>query len=170
MQARYFSPAALALAVILVGCTPAATPPAPAPDTHDADVKALRDVETAWVQDFASKDVDKVASVYADDASVYMSGAPAISGMAAIKAALTPMLADKNYSITFASTGIEVAKSGDIGYSHGTYSETSTDRKTKKAVTEKGKYLTIYKKQGDGGWKAVEDSITSDGPPTPVKK
>jgi uncharacterized protein (TIGR02246 family) len=170
MQARYFSPAALALAVILVGCTPAATPPAPAPDTHDADVKALHDLEAAWVQNFATKDVDKVASVYADDASVYLPGTPVISGMTAIKAALTPMLADKNYAITFAATGIEVAKGGDVAYSHGTFSQTSTDPKTKKAVTEKGKYLTIYKKQADGGWKAVEDSINNDGPPTPVKK
>jgi ketosteroid isomerase-like protein len=41
--------------------------------------------------------------------------------------------------------------------------------KTKKVTKEKGKYLTIFKKQSDGTWKAIEDSISNDAPPTPAK-
>ena len=166
MQARFTWPAAIALAVIVAGCAQA-PPPAP-PDTRPADTKAIQDLETAWSQSFATKDVNKITAFYSDDASVYMPGVPVISGIAAIKAAMTPMLADKNYSLTFASTGMEVAKSGDIAYSHGTYTETATAPKTKKVVTVNGKYLTVYGKQADGGWKAIQDSISDDGAPTPV--
>ena len=74
MHNRYFLAAAFALTVILAGCNQA--PPPPAPDTHDADVKAIRDLETAMVQAFIAKDVDKVVAFYADDASRFRSRCP----------------------------------------------------------------------------------------------
>jgi ketosteroid isomerase-like protein len=33
-----------------------------------------------------------------------------------------------------------------------------------KPMSDKGKYLTIYRKQADGSWKAVEDMLNSDLP------
>jgi ketosteroid isomerase-like protein len=41
---------------------------------------------------------------------------------------------------------------------------TTTDPKTKKPVTDKGKYLIAYKKQTDGTWKVVADMESSDMP------
>ena len=41
------------LSALLTGCANSA------PDTHDADVSALKDTEAAWVKDAATKDVDK---------------------------------------------------------------------------------------------------------------
>ena len=52
--------APLALAVLLFGCAQA-PPPAP-PDTRAADEKAIRDTETAWVKEFAAKDMDKIVA------------------------------------------------------------------------------------------------------------
>ena len=43
---------------------------------------------------------------------------------------------------------------------------TVTDGATKKPVTLTGSYVTIYKKQPDGSWKAVEDIATPTLPPT----
>jgi hypothetical protein len=53
--------ATTAIALMATACNQAA-------DTHDADVKALKDNETQWNQDFASKDSDKLVAHYADDA------------------------------------------------------------------------------------------------------
>jgi uncharacterized protein (TIGR02246 family) len=168
MQNRYNWAAAFALAVILAGCKQG--PPPPAPDTHDADVKAIRDLETAAVQAFAAKDVDKLAAFYADDASVFFPDAPVINGIVAIKTAFKPFLADKNFTNTSASDKVDVAKSGDLGYSQGAYTMTFTDPKTKKVLTVKGKYVTVFQKQADGGWKAVTDISNEDAPAAPVKK
>jgi ketosteroid isomerase-like protein len=44
-----------------------------------------------------------------------------------------------------------------------------TNPKSKKAGTDKGKYITVFKKQADGTWKAVEDMVNSDGPMAPAK-
>jgi len=168
MHNRYFLAAAFALAVILAGCKQA--PPPPAPETHDADVKAIRDLEATMLQALAAKDLDKSVAFYADDASVFIPDAPVINGMAAIKEAYISFFADKNFSFTFASDKVDVAKSGDLGYSQGTYTMTSTDPKTKRVLTVKGKYVEVYKKQADGGWKDVADISNEDAPPTATKK
>jgi ketosteroid isomerase-like protein len=39
---------------------------------------------------------------------------------------------------------------------------TVTNPKTKKPVTDKGKYLMVYTKQADGSWKVVADTMNSD--------
>jgi uncharacterized protein (TIGR02246 family) len=163
MKARRLSLAAISFVVFLAGCTPAAPPLAP-PDTHDADAKAIKGVEAAWVQAFTTKDVDKVAAFYTDDASVFLPGAPIITGIPAIKAALKPMIADRNFSLNFAADKVDVAKSGDLGYSQGAYTMTYSPLKGKTTVVEKGKYVTIFKKQTDGSWKNVADIFNADAP------
>jgi len=166
MQKRYSVPAAVAIAVFLVGCSEA---PPPAPDNRAADAKAIRDVETAWVQSYTTKDVDKIALNYADDASIFMPDAPVITGLPAIKAALKSMVADKNFSLTFSADKVEVSKAGDLAYSQGAYTATMTNLKTKKVVTETGKFVTVYKKQPIGAWKAVADIFNADAPAAPAK-
>jgi uncharacterized protein (TIGR02246 family) len=151
----------LALAAFTAGCSSSA------PDTHDADVAALKQVEAAWAKDAATKDVDKFVAYYTDDGSVLIPDTPILTGKDAIKAGLKPILGDPNFALTFGPTKVDVAKSGDLGYTQGPYSMTTTNPATKAASEEKGKYLTIYKKQADGSWKAVEDTFMSDAPPPP---
>jgi len=168
MQNRYSWAAALVLAVILNGCKQAPLPLAP--DTHDANVKAIRDLEAAQVQAFANKDVDKSGAYYDDSASAFFPDVPVVTGAAAIEVAFKPFFADKNFSLAFAADKVEVAKSGDLGYSQGAFTMTMTGPKTKKVLTEKGKYVTVFKKQTDGGWKAVADIFNENAPPAPAKK
>ena len=160
-------PGVIALASLLVGCTPA--PPPTPPDTRDADARAIRSTEAKWMQAFASKDADKVAAFYTEDASLLLPDAPVISGRTGIAAAFKPMLADKNFSLTFASTRVQAAKSSDLAYSEGTFTMTVTAPKSKKVLTEKGKYVTVFQKQSDGSWLAVSDILNEDAPPAPAK-
>ena len=150
----------LALLVLTIGCANAPAPPPP--DTRAADVQAVKDVEAAWVKDASTKDAGKWASYFTEDGSGLYPGAGILNGKAAIKAAMVPILADPNFSLTFQSTRAMASKSGDMVYSQGTYTMTATNPKTKKPMTEKGKYLTVYTKQPDGTWKAVADTFNSD--------
>ena len=134
------------------------------PDTREADIKAVKGVEAAWVADIATKDVDKFASYYSDDASLLLPNAPIINGRENVKAALKPMLADPNFALTFQATRAEASKGGDFVYTVGTYAMTLSRPSDKTAVTDKGKYLTVFEKQQDGSWKAVADMISSDMP------
>ena len=153
------------LCLIALGCSNAPTAaPAPTapPDTHAADVQAVKDVETAWVRDIATKDPAKWAAYFTDDGAGLYPGGPTVTGKEALKTAIAPMLADPNFALTFESTRMVAAKGGDMVYSYGTYALTMSNPKTKKPMTDKGKYLTVYMKQADGSWKAVADTYNSD--------
>jgi uncharacterized protein (TIGR02246 family) len=152
----------LALAALSAGCSN--PPPAPPPDTRAADLQAVKDVEAAWIKDAATKDADKWASYFAEDGCGLYPGAEILNGKAAIKAAFAPYFADPNFSLTFESTRAMASKGGDMVYSQGTYTMTVTNPKTKKPMTDKGKFLTVYTKQTDGSWKAVADTYNSDSP------
>ena len=150
--------ACIALFALAPSCTRTA------PDTRDADVKAVKALEASWVKDIATNEVSKFASYYSEDAAFLMPNAPAVIGKDDIEAALRPMLADPNFSLTFQSTKAEASKGGDFVYTVGTYSMTVSSPADKKPVTDKGKYLTVFKRQADGSWKAVADMLNSDLP------
>ena len=94
---------------------------------------------------------------------------PIVTGKDAIRAGLKEAFADPAFTFDGQTVKVEVSKSGDIAYSQGTYTSTVTDPKTKQVMSEKGKYIEIYRKQADGSWKDVEDTAIPDAPPEPVK-
>jgi uncharacterized protein (TIGR02246 family) len=151
----------LALAAFQIGCSEA--PKAP-PDTRAADEKTIRDFEAQWAKDLQAKDLDKDMAHYDNDASFLLTNMPIVTGKTAIRGVHQQLLADPNVAIDFAASKVEVSKGGDLAYTQGAYHMTSTDPKTKRPVSETGKYITIYKKQADGGWKAIEDMLNADAP------
>lgn len=164
---------ALAFTLSLAACnkeTPAAAPAA-APEAKadtTADSQAIRDGETAWAKDWEAKDADKIVSHYAPDAVLLIANMPAVKGSDAIKGSIGGMLKDPHLSLTFAPTAVVVAKGGDLAYTQGVYTMTYSDPKSKATLIEKGKYVTVYQKQPDGSWKAVEDIDNEDAPATPA--
>jgi uncharacterized protein (TIGR02246 family) len=153
--------ALLALAAFQFGCSE--TPKAP-PDTRATDEKTIRDLETQWSKDLQAKDLDKDVAHYDNDAAFLLSNMPIVSGKTAIRGVHQQLFADPNISLDFSTSKAEVSKGGDLAYTQGVYHLTSTDPKTKRPVSETGKYLTVYKKQADGTWKATEDMLNADAP------
>ena len=153
----------------LIGCAcllglTAACAPAVAPDTRQADIQAVKDVEIAWARDAALKDPARFASYYAEDALVLSPNAPLVAGKDKIQAGLTALMADPNFALTFHSARVEASQKGDMVYTVGEYSRTVSDQKSKRPVTDRGNYLTVWKKQADGNWKVVTDMDNSELP------
>ncbi len=141
----------------------------PPADTHDADVQALKDNEAQWNQAWVAKDADKIAAFYADDAVLMVPGMPPTPGKAAILSALKQMVSDPVMSLKFQASKVDVAKSGDLGYTQGAYTLTITDSQTKQVINDHGSYVTVYRKQADATWKAVSDIASSEVvPPAPA--
>jgi len=149
----------------LFALTTACTTTMAVSDTREADVKAVMDTEAAWSNDAATKDLDKIVGYYAEDASLLMPNEPIVIGRDKIKETFRPFLADPNFALRFVGTHAEASKGGDLVYSVGTYSMTMSNPTAKdQKITDKGKYLTVYRKQADGTWKAAADMINSDMP------
>jgi uncharacterized protein (TIGR02246 family) len=148
-------------------CKQTPTAATPTPDTRTQDEQAIRDAEAAWVKAFATKEPEKAAAFYADNADSMLPDTPIMAGKQAIVAGMKPELGDPNFSLSFAPAKIEVARSGDIAYSQGKFRYTTTDPKTGKRVGQVGNYVEVYKKQPDGTWKVQEDIATEDAPLKP---
>lgn len=148
--------------LILTGCSQA-----PAPDSREADAHALREGEVvAFVKDWGGKDADRIAAHYTDDGNVMIPNSPMMTGKDAISKAMKEAFADPNWSLALQPVQVEVSRSGDLGYTRGTYVLTATDPANKKAVTEKGRFVTIFRKEANGSWKAVQDINNADAPVT----
>ena len=153
------------LALLALGCSQP-----PAPDTRAADEAAIREVEAACLIPAAAKDVEAlVACSYADDASVLFSNTPIATGKEAITAVWTQIFQAPGSSVSWQPVKVEVARSGDLAFSQGTYEMTMNDPRGN-PVTDRGKYVVVWKKQADGSWKAVADIGNSDLPlPPPAR-
>ncbi|HYE29163.1 MAG TPA: SgcJ/EcaC family oxidoreductase [Allosphingosinicella sp.] len=155
---RSLAISALALAVALAGC-----------DRHDAkrdghpraDAAAaaneVKRTEADMLAAWKSKDPARVAAFYADDAVIAVPGAPAHKGAAAIRAATERDLKDPAFALDFTNEATDVARSGEIAWTRGTFQVTFTDPASRKPQTVAGNYVTIFRKQDGGGWKAVAD-------------
>lgn len=118
---------------------------------------AVLAVDREWAQ--STKDVDKFMSYMAQDATTYAPGAPAAKGAPAIRSMFEEMSKTPGFSVTWTPEKAEVAASGDIAYTTGAYDMTMA------GGSEKGKYVTVWKKQPDGSWKVIEDIFNADAAP-----
>jgi len=131
---------------------------------HEVDTAAITDQlkasEAAWLAAYNGKDAEKLAAQYATDGSLANPGAALVTDAAGRRAAIDGMVNDPAFKLDFASDSVRVAKSGDLATTRGHFTMTYTDPATKKPTDGTGNYLTVWQKQEDGSWKAVEDFIT----------
>ena len=153
------------LAILTLGCAQ----PQPAPDTRAADEAAIRKAEADWSKDTATKQASAMAAYYDEAGSVLPPNAPIATGKEAIGKVWEDMFALPGFSLHFESSKVEVARSGDIGYSEGSYELQMNDPKGN-PMTDTGKFVTVWKKQADGSWKALADIFNSDLPVPPPPK
>jgi uncharacterized protein (TIGR02246 family) len=151
----------------LVACSSQPQKPVQPPDTRAADEAAIRANVVAWSQAAQAKDLNKALSFYADDAIQMPDRAALIKGKENMRKGWEQMLATPGPGLTFATAGVEVARSGDIAYEYGTYDFVTKDKKGR-THDEKGKYLVGWKKQADGAWKVAVDIDNPDAAPAPV--
>lgn len=151
--------------VLLAGCSQTPTLPAASRET---DIASLRRAQEVAIEAFVSRNADHMVSAYSADASLMFPNAPILQGDD-LKAAIRALAADPHFSMQFSTDRVEVAKSGEIGYTRGRYTMTMSDPNTKQVLRERGKYVTIYARQNDGSWKMMEDISNADAPALPMK-
>jgi ketosteroid isomerase-like protein len=123
-----------------------------------ADEKAVRDADEQWSKVAGAKDLDKTVWFYADNAIVLPPNQPAVTTKDGIRN-LWKGFFESLTEISWKTTRVEMAKSGDTGYLIGTYEMTLKD-----GTKDKGKYCEVWKKQADGKWKVSTDMFSSDLP------
>lgn len=128
--------------------------------------QAVRAADQAWLKVFAARDVQATTAACAEDASVLAQGFPIATGREAIGKLFGGFFQMPGFTMEWHPTRVEVAQSGELAYTSGTYSDSAQDA-SGKTVQDRGKYVTIWKKQKDGSWKVQLDIFNSDLPAAP---
>jgi len=139
------------------------------PGTRSTDEQAIRAADAAWLKAVQANDLDHVVSFYADDASVFPIAEPIATGKTAIRENWAHMLGIPGLHLVWQITKVEVSRSGDLAYVQSTYQASFDNPQGGKPAIERGKAVTVWKKQGEA-WKAVADVSNTDSPPPAHKE
>ena len=133
----------------------------------EAERAALRNTDIESSKAAAAKDLERMVTFYAADAAMFPPNASLVTGQEAIRALWAQLMASPGYALSWQATRAEVSGTGDLGYTVGTYEFTINDPQGQ-PVTERGKYVAVWKKQPDRTWKIVADIYNSNQPPPPA--
>jgi ketosteroid isomerase-like protein len=133
--------------------------PAPAVDLKAVE-QAVKDADAQWSKAATARSLDVVLSYYSGDAVVLPPNAEMLTSKGDITKAWMTLLDPAN-TISWTPMYVEVAQSGEMVYDVGSYTMVTKPKKGK-PETDHGKYLSVWKKQADGSWKAVADTWNSD--------
>jgi ketosteroid isomerase-like protein len=131
------------------------------PSNEAAD--AVLAADATWMRLYHAKDLAKSLAFCDEEGSMLPPNAPIAIGKEALAKSIARDFA--NGDITWHANKVGVARSGDLGYTSGTYETTFKDA-SGKTVSDKGKYLTVWKEQANGDWKVLYDMFNSDLPPS----
>jgi ketosteroid isomerase-like protein len=123
--------------------------------TDKATAETMKQLEGDFLKAASEHGSAAYLSFYADHAVELPDGADAIVGKANIAKGMG-FLDDKNNHLTWSPVAASISASGDMGYTWGTYEFRSKLNDGSERV-EHGKYITVWKKQGDGTWKVAVD-------------
>jgi ketosteroid isomerase-like protein len=137
-------------------------------ETREAERTALFRVDEAWAQAAAAKDLEKTLSFWSEDASVLPPGQAAVVGKEAIRRYVSEGFALPGFAIRWKTSEFVVSASGDMAYGVGTNEMTVNDAQGR-PMTQRGRGITVWRRDGKGGWKCVVD-IWNPEPQLPAAK
>ena len=121
------------------------------------DVRAVND---AYEKAVANQDVASVVSLYTSDATLMPPNAPLAKGTKALEAVFNGYIEAGANSLTLET--IELDAQGDAVIEVGRY--TLGIQTPDGAMEDVGKYLQVFKRQGDGSLRLAYDAFNSDQP------
>ena len=82
--------------------------------------------------------------------------------MDALRARNSPAMSAAHYQV--AIEVLDVRSSGDLAFSSGVYTMDITPEDGSDPWLLDAKYLSVFERQPDGGWKLLRDAFNSNGP------
>jgi ketosteroid isomerase-like protein len=172
-QAAIFAASIVAVAPVAVAAghpaagSPAAGSAPAAVKTAAAERAALIALDAHFSDEVAAKGFAAFDDFFADDAVYLPTFEPRVEGKKAIMESFRPLFDDHTIKLTWIPLRAEVAASGELGWTTGSYELTRLDEQGVPHV-RRGKYVTIWRRQADGSWRAVLDGGNPDSPPAPA--
>lgn len=130
---------------------------------NEARVKALLAADAAWLKAYQSRDAAAAAAFYAKNGAMLVPNRPLLMGAGALEKFIAQAFQLEDYDIVWHAKQARVARSGELGYTSGSY-EMRFRPARGKLFFDKGKYLMVWERQPDDTWKVLLDMSNSDMP------
>jgi len=130
--------------------------------SQEQERQAIAKTEADFEKARAERGLEGWLSFFADDTADFVRGESFTFTKEEMRNHLEKTF-DPADQLTWRPVKIDVAASGDLAYSLGTW-QLKGKNSEGKDVTQTGKYITVWKKQKDGSWKVVADTGTVDPP------
>jgi uncharacterized protein (TIGR02246 family) len=161
---RLSIPILMAATLLFPFAAPAAPPTQTGPASRGSDERLLRDLEARFARAVAAKDRSAFLAFWTQDAAIFPASGGPVIGPDKIWENWAPLLENADVALTWEPSRVEMAASGDLGYTYGRY-ESKRKRPDGSVTTRKGCYVTIWRKEKDGAWRVVLDIGSPDPPP-----
>jgi uncharacterized protein (TIGR02246 family) len=154
----------LALSGAVAACSAEAERTRGSADRVSADERAVRSADSALQAAIVAKDAERTAALYAEDAELLPVAEPAVVGREAIRREWAKVFGIPGFANRARVTRVEVAAGGGLAYTRGTY-EAALKAPDGTATAERGKWVTVWRRQDGGAWRVVLDIFNTDAPP-----
>lgn len=149
---------------------PEAGRPSPSAVAAERESVALREADARAKEFFAAKEIERLLPFYAEDAALLPPRAAAVTGREGIRRFFTDVFRAPGFAMRWPGPiKVEVSGGGGLGYVMGRYEFTAQDAQGS-PTTDRGKYVSVWKKQPDGKWRFVADIWNSDQPEPAVEE
>jgi len=132
----------------------------PAEPLSDNVEAVIRKTGNDWAKHWNAQELDRLVAIYAPDAVYLPPHHAAVHGRDAIREYLKGPLAHGVTDLSFEVTYIK--HEGHLAYDVGRYAMTVPQDGGRKQ--DRGKYLTVWRRQTDGHWLIAADAWSSDLP------
>ncbi|MBA7707624.1 hypothetical protein ES703_116500 [subsurface metagenome] len=131
----------------------------------EADIAAIKECGDLYALALNTGDLELWLSLHTDDIVKMGPDAPSVLGLEELRAGMEPAFDNFTFEMTINTEEVQVA--GDWAFARGTYTFSMTPKAGGETISvmPDGKFLTIWKRQADGSWKASHDCYNSNVPP-----
>ncbi len=119
------------------------------------DIAAIEQVAQRWIELYTAGDLDRLMTLYTDDAIVALHGRPALRGVEQIRNFFAPGMGKSR--VTFEIDIEEIQIHGDTAHLLSKYYLTAEPRSGGDTYRDAGRSLLIYKRNADNEWKLYLD-------------
>ena len=119
----------------------------------EADVEAIKKITDDFNAAMNAGNIDKLLSLYADDAVRIPPNKPALIGIEAIRSLFQEQL--DQFTVQNEGVVVDLEVSGDLAFVRGSWTSINTPKDGGESLKENGSFVSVIQKHPDGSWKVI---------------
>ena len=119
----------------------------------EADVEAVKKITDDFNVAMSAGNIDKLVSLYTDDAVRIPPNKPPLVGKEAIRNLFQEQL--DQFTVQNEGVIVDLKVSGDLAFVRGSWTSINTPKTGGDSLKENGSFVSVIQKQLDGSWKVI---------------